>query len=130
MSGGGNPNHDPKNGEFSSGSGLSAAHRAHVEAAHRDMAMVNVPLSKRGGGDLNSQIDKWKRQEEASRKSSAAKGRDAKKEAKSLFAQHGQEMIDKYSPKLGAGVAKTVKDMATWQPEKFIKMVANFKAGK
>ncbi len=38
--GGGNPNHDPKNGEFSSGSGLNAAQRAHTKEAHQHQHQI------------------------------------------------------------------------------------------
>lgn len=110
-----NKNHDPKNGEFSSGPST-------------DMAIVNVPLSKRG--DINAQLDKYKRDQAAQVERKRKEYSQTKKDAKTLLAEHGQMIFEKHQAKFGPKLKDELKRMATWEPNKFIKLVDNFKSGK
>jgi hypothetical protein len=96
---------------------------------HTDTAIVNVPLDKRGGGSLDAQIDRFKREQAATarRDAKAAQRREDKATAKALLAEHLPAMVAKYGPKLGE---KPVRDMlidwSKWEPAKLIGFVGRF----
>ena len=98
-----------------------------------DNAVVNLPLDKRGGGSLDSQIDRWKA-EQATEKKAQAKARskvlaDAKAEAKPLFEKYGKTIAEQYSAKHGTPVKevmKTIDSMVKWEPEKALKLLKRF----
>lgn len=130
MSGGGNPYHDDI-GRFAEGPGGGSTGDKTSDHAVRgttDNAVVNIPLSKRG--DLNAQIDKWKKNEAVTKQHERAAANQNKMHAKAMLAEHGPQLVAKYGPKLGPKLDAELKRMAHWEPTKFLKMVETFKAGK
>jgi hypothetical protein len=103
-----------------------------------DNAVVNVPLDKRGSGSLNSQIDKWKKDTAAADKKKRSRDfedtKTAKAEAKRLYAMHGDDVVNSFVAKRPehkkADVAKMVKDMVTWQPQKAIALFNKYVSEK
>jgi hypothetical protein len=54
---GGNPNHDPKNGEFTTGVGLSAAHKAHTNAAVKAVTNHSMHDHIKQLNEMQSRLD-------------------------------------------------------------------------
>lgn len=103
---------------------------APVEKAPRlDHGVLNVPLAKRG--DIDAQIDKYKAgkaAEEKSRiKTARAKHKEIKETAKAQLDEHLPAILEQHSPRFGkAHLQKTMKEMASLEPAKFIKFVGKF----
>ncbi len=86
-----------------------------------DHGILNVPLSKRGSGSIDAQIDRWKAEQaraaKAERKARAAKNRDDKALAKALFAEFGEQIIEKHAAKFGREeLGKLLDGWIKWQP--------------
>jgi hypothetical protein len=68
-----------------------------------DQAIVNVPLAKRG--NIDAQIDKYKKQQSAEFEASVKQGRkelkDERAEAKELFAKYGEAIAERTAAKHG-----------------------------
>ena len=99
-----------------------------------DQAIVNVSLDKRGGGSLNAQIDRHKAEQaktaKAKRKSDAVENREAKAQAKKLFAEFGQAIADSTAKKHGVSAKeaiKTLESMVKHGPTKALKMLQGYK---
>lgn len=93
-----------------------------------DTAIINVPLSKRGGGSLDAQIDRHLREQAADHRRAArvaaAQRRSDKAEAKALLAKHLPAILAQHGPKLGEKALRDMlDDLAKWQPAKLIAIV-------
>ena len=113
-------------GKVYGGEAAAALHKMRFQGPPKpDQAVVNVPLDKRGGGSLNSQIDRSKRETQQAatqkRKSDRKAAVEAKAEAKSLYQTHGEALIQKTVAKHGVNpkeAKKTLESMIKWEPEK------------
>jgi len=93
-----------------------------------DHGVLNVPLDKRGGGSLDAQIDRWKRERAAAakveRKTAAAKHKADKAEALALLAIVGDAVAEQFAARHPEHTKKATKtfltQMAKDQPEKAI----------
>lgn len=99
-----------------------------------DHGILNVPLDKRGGGSLDSQIDKGLKEqaqaEQDQRDATIAKNKDLQVEAKAMFETLTNEEIQHYADKaeIALGEAKTeLKGMAHFNPEKAIQVYTALK---
>lgn len=98
-----------------------------------DTAISNVPLDKRGGGSLDSQIDRWKKQDAAEKraksKEQSQESKTDKQEAKALFAEYGERIIAQTAANKGL-IPKEIRDtldaMVKWEPAKAIKIIRGF----
>ena len=117
MSGGGNPNHDPKNGEFTSG-----------PTGRLDHGVLNVPLSKRG--NIDAQIDRFKAKVASDlRAHTKIKSEETKifrEQAKSLVASLPDSSLDSIAKKSGTTAAQVKKNLmsnAHFDPSRIIKIL-------
>lgn len=109
-------------------------------AQSRDTAVVNLPLDKRGGGSLNSQIDRHKKEtakaDKKKRSEDFSQSKDDKAEARRLFDQHADAMAERVAAKNGtkkADVLKYLDSMVKWEPKRareFFAKVDKEQAGK
>lgn len=94
-----------------------------------DHGELNVPLAKRG--DIDAQIDQYKAEQAAVKKTEArtrsAEFKADKARAKELFAEVGDTMIARHGEKLGEKeLRKTLDSMVKWEPKKFIALAEKF----
>jgi hypothetical protein len=102
-----------------------------LKGGKSDGAVVNVPIDKRGGGSLDSQIDRWKRDkataDKADRKTAAKKRKTSKAIAVSLLLKHGDSVARAIADKRGLNL-KDVKHQlgqwSKWEPDNLIKLMA------
>lgn len=80
---------------------MRAANRRMEEKEKKDQAVVNVPLSKRGGGSLNAQIDRNLKKVAAEKKKKAKEFAAQKK----LDIGRARELFDKFAGDLAASTA-------------------------
>ena len=97
-------------------------------AVKPDQAVVNLPLSKRGNGSLNAQIDRLKKetakQKKADSKAFSDKFDAAKKQASEMFSKHGESIADSTVKKHGVDkreAMKTMREMVSSNPEQAVK---------
>ena len=93
-----------------------------------DHGTLNVPLSKRG--NIDSQIDAWKRDEAAkasdARKSSAAETKVLRAQAKAAFAAASAARFEALATRCGVTVAaikSKLKSDAHWDPKLVIALL-------
>lgn len=96
-----------------------------------DHGVLNIPLSKRG--NIDAQIDAYKRQAiaqtKADAKVKAALNKADKATAKALLAQHQDAIVARHGAKFGVRELRTTLDSwAKWEPAKLIAFVAKFQA--
>lgn len=100
-----------------------------------DPGVVNVPLAKRG--NIDAQIDKYKKEEEKKKKTEWSSKLQAQKEesratkakAKEMYDKHKNHIIEVYGAKHGkAQIRKALSEMVKTDPEKFNKFFAKYNA--
>ena len=97
----------------------------------RDNAVVNIPLAKRG--DIDAQLDKYKREQAAlaktKAKESAQQTREAKALAKTLLGEYQDVILAKHGDKFGKKeLAEQLDQWAKWEPKKLIDFIEKFRA--
>jgi hypothetical protein len=84
-----------------------------------DHGQLNLPLEKRGGGSIDSQLDKYKanqaKAEKAAAKEAAGIHRSDKAIARDLFTQHAQALAESTAAKRGIPVRDSIELMTRWQ---------------
>ena len=100
-----------------------------------DHGELNLPLDKRGGGSINSQLDRYKadlaKAEKAAAKEAAGIRKSDKAIARDLFTQHAQALAESTAAKRGIPVSDSIKlmdSMAKWEPKKLIKLLEKYQA--
>ena len=100
-----------------------------------DHGQLNLPLEKRGGGSIDSQLDRYKanqaKAEKAAAKEAAGIRRSDKAIARDLFTQHAQALAESTAAKRGIPVSDSIKlmdSMAKWEPKKLIKLLEKYQA--
>lgn len=100
-----------------------------------DHGQLNLPLEKRGGGSIDSQLDKYKanqaKAEKAAAKEAAGIRKSDKAIARDLFTQHAQALAESRAAKRGIPVRDSIKlmdSMAKWEPKKLIKLLEKYQA--
>jgi len=100
-----------------------------------DHGQLNLPLEKRGGGSIDSQLDKYKanqaKAEKAAAKEAAGIRKSDKAIARDLFTQHAQALAESTAAKRGIPVRDSIKlmdSMAKWEPKKLIKLLEKYQA--
>jgi hypothetical protein len=98
-----------------------------------DQAVVNLPLNKRGGGSLDSQIDRHKREQaeadKQKRSTDTAKFKEDKAAAQALLEKHGKALSESTSAKHGQpakDVLKTLDQMVKWEPTKALALLQRY----
>jgi ATP-dependent Clp protease ATP-binding subunit ClpA len=98
---------------------------------HFDTAVVNVPLAKRG--NIDAQIDRFKREQAAEQRAAAkvraAQRREEKRLAKEALAQHGPAMIKHYSAKLNVketDISRTLDHWMKMAPAKLLRKIGAY----
>ena len=100
-----------------------------------DHGVLNLPLDKRGGGSINSQLDRYKadlaKAKKAADKEAVIMRRSDKAIARDLFTQHAQALAESTAAKRGIPVKDSIKLMdhlAKWEPKKLIKLLEKYQA--
>lgn len=97
-----------------------------------DHGVLNVPLSKRGGGSLDAQIDRWKKEQAAAQKSAARTAKADKAAAKALFEIVGSAVVAstvaKHPTLKSKDVLHTLDQMVKWEPTKALKVLTDWAA--
>jgi hypothetical protein len=100
-----------------------------------DHGQLNLPLEKRGGGSIDSQLDRYKanqaKAEKAAAKEAAGIRKSDKAIARDLFTQHAQALAESTAAKRGIPVRDSIKlmdSMAKWEPKKLIKLLEKYQA--
>lgn len=120
-------------GKFGTGSG---SEKKETSDREKDLAVVNIPLSKRG--NIDAQIDKYKaeqkKKKDAEDKATFAKAKEERQavvaKGKELFEKYGQEIIDYYSKKTGKSktdIRALIKDWAQYHPDRLEKAIEQMK---
>jgi hypothetical protein len=94
-----------------------------------DHGLLNLPLAKRG--DIDSQIDAWKREQAAAKvaiaRANTARLKELRPIAKSLVANLPASTLNAMAIKAGASVAQTRKRLqseAHWNPARVIDVLS------
>ena len=100
-----------------------------------DHGILNLPLDKRGGGSINSQLDRYKadlaKAKKAADKEAVVIRRSDKAIARDLFTQHAQTAAESIEARRGIPVSDSIKLMdswAKWEPKKLIKLLEKYQA--
>lgn len=88
-----------------------------------DMAIINIPLSKRG--DIDRELDRYKAQQKKAelikKKQERSDFMARKRDAKSILLRHEKELIEKMGPAWSDKEKRSLlRDLATWEPGKFL----------
>lgn len=97
-----------------------------------DHGILNLPLSKRGGGSIDAQIDRYKREkareDRARDRANAAKTKALRDQAKTLIASdRAAAIVERMSAATGLTVAAVRRNMAQqarWNPSLVIRVFA------
>lgn len=90
-----------------------------------DHGILNIPLAKRG--NIDNQIDAWKREQVAKTKAANAVYLEQRAAAKALLAAKDAEFFERMAKRLGLTVkqaAKELNSMAYFTPSKILVLAA------
>lgn len=101
-----------------------------------DHGILNLPLHKRGEGSIDAQLDRYRKAKEKEdrkmRKQVSKEFKENKLNAKQLFNENGNKMIQFYSEKMKFDKEQTknfrnnLESYTKWQPTKFLKVYDKF----
>lgn len=95
-----------------------------------DHGVLNVPLSKRGGGSIDAQIDRWKKEQAAAQRGAARTAKADKAAAKALFEIVGSALVAstvaKHPTLKSKDVLHTLDQMVKWEPTKALKVLTDW----